>query len=231
VRALLPDRQCGAGGCARRCPARIRAGALAGSLVHTGHRLLPLKLRAFLDFATSRLKERLLQASKMTLVQAQIRKLTPLDADRYRDIRLEALQNSPEAYGSTFEAENAQSLPWFEQRLRDSNVFGAFQDGELIGVVGYFTQRGQKRAHKGVVWGMYVRPAARNSGLGTRLIESVVKYARDRVELLQLTVVSENVEARHLYTRQGFVEYGLEKNALKQDGCYYDEVLMALSLV
>jgi DNA-binding transcriptional LysR family regulator len=33
------------------------------SLVHTGHRLLPLKLRAFLDFATPRLKSRILDAA------------------------------------------------------------------------------------------------------------------------------------------------------------------------
>jgi DNA-binding transcriptional LysR family regulator len=33
------------------------------SLVHTGHRLLPLKLRAFLDFATPRLKSRILDAN------------------------------------------------------------------------------------------------------------------------------------------------------------------------
>ena len=31
------------------------------SLVYTGQRLLPLKLRAFLDFATPRLRARLLQ--------------------------------------------------------------------------------------------------------------------------------------------------------------------------
>jgi DNA-binding transcriptional LysR family regulator len=33
------------------------------SLVHTGHRLLPYKLRAFLDFATPRLKSRILDAT------------------------------------------------------------------------------------------------------------------------------------------------------------------------
>jgi RimJ/RimL family protein N-acetyltransferase len=44
--------------------------------------------------------------------------------------------------------------------------------------------------------------------------------------MVQLTVVSENEAARRLYGALGFVEYGLEKRALKQDGRYYDEVLM-----
>jgi RimJ/RimL family protein N-acetyltransferase len=49
---------------------------------------------------------------------------------------------------------------------------------------------------------------------------------RERVEALQLSVVSENEAARRLYGSLGFAEYGLEKRALKQDGRYYDEVLM-----
>jgi RimJ/RimL family protein N-acetyltransferase len=43
-------------------------------------------------------------------------------------------------------------------------------------------------------------------------------------------VVSENQQARRLYERLGFLEYGLELRALKQDGHYYDEVLMAKNL-
>jgi hypothetical protein len=33
------------------------------------------------------------------------------------------------------------------------------------------------------------------------------------------------------YARLGFLEYGVEKNALKQAGRYYDEVLMAKDLL
>ena len=42
----------------------------------------------------------------------------------------------------------------------------------------------------------------------------------------KLTVVSENEAARRLYRTLGFIEYGLERRALKQNGRYYDEVLM-----
>ena len=77
---------------------------------------------------------------------------------------------------------------------------------------------------------MYVRPSARKAGVGRRLVETIIEFARHRVELIQLSVVSDNEPARRLYERLGFLEYGIEKKALKQDGRYYDEVLMARDL-
>jgi RimJ/RimL family protein N-acetyltransferase len=40
-------------------------------------------------------------------------------------------------------------------------------------------------------------------------------------------VVSGNEQARRVYAGLGFVEYGIEKDALKQDERYWDEVVMA----
>ena len=156
----------------------------------------------------------------------QIRRLETVDSALYRDIRLEALKQNPEAFGSTFEIENEKPLSWFETAVSRTDIFGAFLEGTLAGMAGYVTQESSKRAHKGVLWGMYVRPSARNSGLGKRLVEAVLDHARERLEAIQLTVVSENEGARQLYSALGFVEYGLEKRALKQNGRYYDEVLM-----
>ena len=44
-------------------------------------------------------------------------------------------------------------------------------------------------------------------------------------------MVQDNEQARRLYASPDFLYYGLEKNALKQDGRYYDEVLMAKDLL
>ena len=153
------------------------------------------------------------------------------DAVLYRDIRLEALQANPEAFGSTFEVENALPLSLFSDRLGSSTVLGAFRDTELVGIAGFAVQQGQKKAHKGTLWGMYVRPTARNVKVGRRLVEAVCDHARQQVESIQLSVVLDNEPARSLYARLGFLEYGVEKNALKQAGRYYDEVLMAKDLL
>jgi ribosomal protein S18 acetylase RimI-like enzyme len=81
-----------------------------------------------------------------------------------------------------------------------------------------------------LLWGMYVRPIARSTGVAKHLVKAILSHARERVELLQLAVVSENETARRLYRNFGFAEYGHEVHALKQSGRYYDEVLMAVAL-
>lgn len=156
----------------------------------------------------------------------QIRRLEPADAALYREIRLEALQKNPEAFGSTFERESAQPLSWFEAAIGRADIFGAFLDGKLAGIAGFSVQEGSKQAHKGLLWAMYVRDVARGLGLGKILVAAVLDHARGRVEMVQLTVVSENEAARRLYEAMGFVEYGFERRGLKQDGRYHDEVLM-----
>jgi GNAT superfamily N-acetyltransferase len=162
--------------------------------------------------------------------QIQIRRLTAADAALYRDIRLEGLRSDPVAFGSTFEAEDARPLSFFSERLAGSAAFGAFHDAEIVGVAGLLIREGRKEAHKALLVGMYVRPGARKAGVGRRLVETIIEFARPRVELIQLAVVSDNRPARRLYESLGFLEYGLENKALKQDGHYYDELLMAKDL-
>jgi ribosomal protein S18 acetylase RimI-like enzyme len=161
----------------------------------------------------------------------EIRPLGSADAVAYRDLRLAALRDTPEAFGSTFERESVQPLAWFRDRLGNSHVFGAFRSLELLAVAGFARREGEKEKHKGLLWGMYVRPDARNAGIGRQLLEVVLAHAREHVEVIQLCVVSGNEGARRLYARLGFVEYGVEKNSLKQHGRYYDEILMALDLI
>ncbi|MGA8023481.1 MAG: GNAT family N-acetyltransferase [Candidatus Acidiferrales bacterium] len=166
----------------------------------------------------------------MTTAQIQIRRLGPSEAAAYRQIRLEALRRDPEAFGSTFAAESERPLERFMERMTNCPVFGAFWNDALVGMAGFMRREGAKDAHKGMLWGMYVQAGLRKAGVGRRLAEAVIDFARQQVEILQLTVVSENQPARRLYASLGFIEYGIEHQALKQDGRYYDEVLMAKDL-
>src|SRR5215472_16928766 len=122
----------------------------------------------------------------------EIHRLTSADAVAYREIRLAGLRDSPEAFGSTFIRESTQPLAWFCDRLSNSAVFGAFQLASLLGVAGLAIREGEKERHKGLLWGMYVRPDARKAGLGKRLVEAVIDHARTHVEVIQLSVISEN---------------------------------------
>jgi GNAT superfamily N-acetyltransferase len=160
-----------------------------------------------------------------------IRRLTLADAAIYRAIRLESLCSEPESFGSTIEVENSRPLRWFADRLAGAEVFGAFRGTELLGVAGLLPQSAPKETHKAILWGMYVRAAARKFGVGRSLVEAVIAAARrNHAELLQLRVVDGNSAAQRLYASLGFAAYGIEKRALKQGGKYWDEILMALDL-
>jgi ribosomal protein S18 acetylase RimI-like enzyme len=166
----------------------------------------------------------------MSAANIEVRRLGAGDAELFRDIRLEALRCNPEAFGSTFEAEKDKPLSRFSERLGTSRVHGAFHAAKLIGIAVLVIQQSAKMAHKGALVSMYVRPQARRIGVGRRLVEAIIETARRHVELLQLTVVTGNEAALRLYAGLGFVQYGLEKKALKQGDRYYDEILMAKDL-
>ena len=160
----------------------------------------------------------------------EIRRFGVSDAWAYRGIRLAALEQSPEAFGSTYDIEVARPIAAFEERLATSTVFGAYVEGKLVGIAGFKQQGGEKDAHKGFVWGMYVRPEARRRGVGAALVEAILRFARDRVEQLTLTVVRGNDPAIEIYKKAGFVVYGVEPRALKTYRDYFDEVLMVCFL-
>ena len=167
----------------------------------------------------------------MSANSIQIRQLTPADAEAFRELRLEGLRLNPEAFGSLYESEKDQPLEKYSGWLTSSTIFGAYQNSHLIGTASFTQLSGLKDSHKGLLRAMYVRPAARRSGAGRQLVQAIIDHASQKVEQLQLAVVSTNQPALRLYQSLGFQQYGLEKNALKHNGLYSDEILMSLDLL
>jgi ribosomal protein S18 acetylase RimI-like enzyme len=164
-----------------------------------------------------------------------IRQLHPADWEAYRTIRLEALGQAPEAFGSDY-AESSQRPPdtWVAG-VSDPYVIvlGAFADGgEIVGMAVLARERRIKTRHKATVNGVYVSPAARRTGCAKALVTELINRARatGEVEQLLLAVVSENAGARALYEHLGFQVYGREPRALKLGERYLDEDLMVLDL-
>ena len=166
----------------------------------------------------------------------EIRFLTPDDADAYWKLRLEALQGDPEAFSSS--AEEHQSLSLHEIRARlgssegDSFVAGAFDDGCLVGIAGFYREKGPKTRHKGRVWGVYVTPERRGAGLGRRIMRMVLERgaAIDGVEQILLSVTTTQTAASVLYRALGFQSFGREPRALKVRDRFIDEEYMVLRL-
>jgi ribosomal protein S18 acetylase RimI-like enzyme len=160
-----------------------------------------------------------------------LRRLIASDAPNYRALRLEGLRSHPEAFGASWEDEASKPLSWFAERLERNAVFGGSRDDSaLLGTAGLLVPNAVKSRHKGVLWGMFVRPEARGTGLAAGLVAHVIEQATLLVEEVRLTVVSSNMAAVRLYSRAGFNQYGLEPRALKVGDQYYDELLMVLPL-
>jgi ribosomal protein S18 acetylase RimI-like enzyme len=169
-------------------------------------------------------------------VKLEIRLLEEADAALYQELRLRALKDHPDSFGSTYEKEETYSLETIKERIKSSEnkfVIGAFdRNRNLYAIATFIRETNIKLSHKGHVFGMYVAPERRGNGEGKRLLTELVKVAKGfkGLEQIHLSVVSENQTAKKLYEALGFQTYGVEPNALKLNDQYYDEDLMLLRL-
>ncbi|MCW1926557.1 GNAT family N-acetyltransferase [Luteolibacter arcticus] len=166
-----------------------------------------------------------------------LRLLHPADALAYRQLRLQALRESPPAFGTPPEEEENLPLDHFARRLEptaDRRFLGAFEEetGLLIGSLRLSRYDGSNESHKAYLAGLYVHPAHRGRGHGRALIGHALALAKSDPSLrrLNLTVVSGQQAARALYLSAGFTESGIEWEAFEHHGSYYDEILMTCDL-
>ena len=168
-------------------------------------------------------------------MQYDIRQLTESDLCSYRALRLQALTECPTAFGATPASEralgDAQILSRFGSTPGQAMWGGFDADRRLCATLGMYREQGEKTAHKGHLFAMYVAAQARGQGLARRLLETAVEHGRAlNLRQLMLGCNAGNGNALRLYGQAGFSEYGREPAALYVDGKYFDEVLMVMKL-
>ncbi|WP_319418061.1 GNAT family N-acetyltransferase [Virgibacillus necropolis] len=165
-----------------------------------------------------------------------MRLLASSDAESYWKLRLEALKQNPEAFATSYEEaikrENPIEQVATNMDAEGSYTFGAYENETLIGMVTLLQEKHQKLRHRASIFAMYVTPEKQGVGIGEALLKEVIKTAIsiDEIEKLNLTVVKINERAKGLYTKLGFMSFGLEEKALKIGNSYYDEEYMVLFL-
>ena len=107
-----------------------------------------------------------------------IRPVRREEAATWRALRLEAMRAFPSAFSAN--PDDWEKLPLEEVASRiappggDDVLFGLYADGALQGCAGFLREKGAKEAHKGYLWGVYVRRSLQGRGLGERLTLSLI---------------------------------------------------------
>ncbi|MBX7211329.1 MAG: GNAT family N-acetyltransferase [Verrucomicrobiaceae bacterium] len=125
------------------------------------------------------------------------------DWQRVRTLRLAALRDTPDAFGSTFEDEVQRPPEWWIDRLQSSGstTFIAIEPSESgMAVLGPFHSPPDCG-----VFAVWVAPEYRGLGVGDALMQSVIDQASCLgVGRLVLHVGRHNLPAQRLYLRHGF---------------------------
>jgi len=166
-----------------------------------------------------------------------IRKLVPDDAPAWLAIRERMLTEHPESFGSDVSDLEGTSVAEIEMRIAknsgpDAVMYGAFENDNLVGTIGFFQDGGTKRKHIRVIWGTYVAPEVRRRNCGRLLIERALVDLRklEGVKRVALDVSHSSPAARALYESFGFESYGVEPDSLLVEGRLVDTTLMTLRI-
>jgi ribosomal protein S18 acetylase RimI-like enzyme len=161
----------------------------------------------------------------------EVRTARPDEWRRVRDLRLRALADSPDAFGSTFERERAHAkrewLHWISGWERAVNRLVVAVDGdEWIGIAVGSHTGDDERAH---LYAMWVDPRARRTGVGRRLVDAVLAWAgAEGATEIELGATATNRAAVEFYEGLGFADTG-ERRALR-DGSPLEVVVMRRDL-
>jgi GNAT superfamily N-acetyltransferase len=156
----------------------------------------------------------------------QIREVSPEEWERFRDVRLRALADSPSAFGSSLRREQRQPQAAWRERIswRGGGVtFAAVEDGAWLGIAGAYPDDDAPTC----MWvvSMWVAPEARRRGAGRSLLDACVGWARERdAEEVRLWVTTTNTSARALYEAAGFEPTGATQ-PLPSDPSFEEEEL------
>lgn len=124
----------------------------------------------------------------------------------YRDLRLRALGDSPNAFTSSLERENQFTKDEWVSRIENGASFVASDNNRGIGMI-QAIQTSESQINEYYLVAMWVDPNYRGTNLATQLVDSVRNWAKSKkVTGLYLHVESTNQAAIRLYEKVGFIQ-------------------------
>ncbi len=153
-------------------------------------------------------------------------RLRAKDAERFLNLRLQALGSDPLAYRFNAQDDADIGLVAWRARLEREYVVVAEVEKDWLAVGGIARYSGKLLTHKALLWGMYAVPQARGSGAADAIMHAMLGFSAKHVRQVQLTVMSDNARAIRFYERHGFETYAVEPQAVRRGETLADETLM-----
>ncbi len=136
--------------------------------------------------------------------ELSVRTLGDDDWPVYRQLRLTALQQDPESFVSTYQDEQGYDEQFWRQRMARSTRFVA-RDDLMDQPVGIVSVGASEDSDRGDLFGLWVDPAHRGSGVARLLVQAAARQARaDGRRGLSLWVSTENGSAVAFFSSAGF---------------------------
>lgn len=127
----------------------------------------------------------------------------------YRDLRLRALLDSPDAFGSTYEAEATRSDAMWSARIATATSSGkdrvlfAFNRDDACGLI--WCKLSSDEPAVAHLFQMWVDPASRGMGAGRALLKEAISWAESvGVKRVFLGVTAGDTPAMRLYAAHSF---------------------------
>jgi ribosomal protein S18 acetylase RimI-like enzyme len=145
-----------------------------------------------------------------------LRRAVPNDEEVLRTVRLQALSDTPEAFGSTYENELARTPADWRRWLENGAIFFVEDRRGVLGIVcGVPDPSDPAIVH---LMSMWVAAAIRGSGAADELTAALLAWAQSAgAKHVRLKVIETNGRARRFYERIGFRTTG-RRSVRERDG-------------
>jgi RimJ/RimL family protein N-acetyltransferase len=170
---------------------------------------------------------------KGAAVSPEVRRLAGDDAEAFSRLRRELTADNPVLMGLSLDEELSRPIDGFRNQLSSpppNAVFGAFVARELVATAAVSRpSHFASSSHKMVMWGVFTSPRFRRRGLSRVLVQHAIRHAFESGALrINLLVYVPNEAALSLYRSLGFIESGVEPEAVHLEGRFFDGVHMSL---
>lgn len=112
------------------------------------------------------------------MTDIEVQALAEDDWEQYRQVRLAALRESPEAFVAQHDDEAGYDEDFWRQRMRRSQRLLARADGQAVGIVSIGDVDDPDGNHIAELFGLWVEPQARGTGVATALVRAGASNAR-----------------------------------------------------